>query len=138
MEMQSREITVVYVDAENVSARKWRKIRKSLSNISEKLHVRIYMRRNDSRTKRWRTICEQESGYCVKEIAVEGKAKRNKVDKVIISEMLSMKTDVVCIVSSDHGYGNSVEECKRKGSRVYGFGSGKKLARHCNDYYFIT
>ena len=137
MEMQNGTKTIVYVDAENISVNYWNKILESLSEIPGTPYIRIYRRREDLCTRSWREVCERESEFRIKEIAVEGKAKKNKIDKVIISEMLSMNTDVICIVSSDHGYGNCVEECKKKGSVVYGFGSGKRLAKHCNRYFRI-
>ena len=132
---------IVFVDSENVSKRFWRKIFHLASENEERWEFRIYRREHDLGTMGWSQIVKNEVWEAprikIKEIRIAGKASKQKVDKIIISEMLLMRMDCAWIISSDHGYGKCLDLLREKKVAIKGMGNGEKFGRHCDLYLHL-
>lgn len=88
----------------------------------------------DTRTKSW---SDQAKDLGIEDIRLCGNPEKDKVDKKIQKDVKkeienNKLVDVVCIVTSDKGYTETVRELRRQGKRVVGIGE-KKAPKELRD-----
>ena len=119
--MKKRKKVAVYIDGENISARKLDKINAIFEREGQLISANVYRRKNDKFTKRWHNIGRRRES--MKEISINGTSQRDKIDKRIIRDINrdirnNSDIDVVILFSSDHGYAQTVEKIAGRGKEV--------------------
>lgn len=141
--MRRKKNTAVYIDGENVSARKSNIIFEKLGCCGELDYVKVYGRANDRRTKRWSLVALKN--YLMEDIRLSGKPRKNKIDYQIIADIkkdmyLHRNVDIFAIVSADHEYSQVIKELREQGKRVIVLGGEKTsqaLVDSCNQFICI-
>ncbi len=123
--MYRKKNMAVYIDGENVSFRSYREISKKVGLQGVCDYAKVYGRQKDKRTKGWTELAKQSKGEEIelKDIRLFGPPEKDKVDKKIKKDIKNdisknKSIDVVCLVSSDKGFKDVIEECRKKGKRV--------------------
>lgn len=116
--MYRKRNTAVFIDGENVPAKKAVAIMKAAKKRGVIDTVKVYGLQKDQRTKKWSEVALTIEG--MKDIRLRGGPARNKVDKKIMKDTIhdikaAPNVDVVIIVSSDHGYVKNVRELRAMG-----------------------
>ena len=139
---EMKKNTLLLIDAENVSHKKADVIMRwvKLQGVIDK--GKVYGRQKDLHTKGW---SEKSRKYGLEDIRLYGPPQKDKVDKKIqkdarreISEHRNL--DIVCLVTSDSGYVNMVNELRSRGKRVVVIGeekASKVLRKSCNQFIEI-
>ena len=81
--MKKRKKVAVYIDGENISARKLDKINAIFEREGQLISASVYRRKNDKFTKRWHNISRRRKS--INEISLHGTPQRDKIDKRIVS-----------------------------------------------------
>lgn len=115
----------VYIDGENISHRRYEEIKKKVGQQGVCDSAKVYGRQKDERTKGWTERAKQSKGDKIelKDIRLFGPPEKNKVDNKIKKDIkkdisINKSIDVVCLVSSDKGFKDVIEDCRKKGKRV--------------------
>ncbi len=139
---RKKKNVAVYIDAENISARKLDVINTICEREGKLISINVYRRKNDKYTKEWRNVSNKRK--TMNEIMICGKPRKDKVDKKIIMDMgkdLSNNTDIdtVILFSSDHGYAEIVKEIAKNGKEVIVAGKNlsERLKTAAGVYYEI-
>lgn len=93
--------TMIFIDAESISANHCSKIIGQGKSVGELYEARYYALQNDSWTEAWRSVAKQ---YSIKPILLYGKPEPNKVDCKIIKDIKyilekNKSIDIYCIAS---------------------------------------
>lgn len=112
--------TMVFIDAESVSANCCPGIVGQCKNIGEIFEIRYYARQNDSYTTAWKNVAKQ---YSIKPILMCGQADHNKIDNKIIKDIkVTLETnkaiDIFCIASRDGDFSEVAEYIRSRKKRV--------------------
>ncbi len=121
MKQKKKKRVVVYIDAENISAKKVDEITAISQREGKMISTKVYRRKDDKYTKNWCNV--RMKSELMKEIQLSGYPEKDKIDKRIIKDMKKdlMKNDsidVVILVSSDHGYAETVKKITKTGKEV--------------------
>ncbi|MCQ2524113.1 MAG: NYN domain-containing protein [Lachnospiraceae bacterium] len=109
----------LFIDGENIPARCYEKVMAVARKKGCVLIQRVFRRRNDPCTKKWDKAVANYKELKIQ--CIEGKACKNKIDKVIISQIKdllyksSKALDIIIVVTNDHGYSNIIEEIRSMG-----------------------
>ena len=100
--------------------------------------IAVYILNSQTCTKGWK---QKKVGFTIKKIS--GGPKKNKIDNIIKNEIRDkIKTDaknkIFCIVTSDGGFQDIVNELKIKQIKVIGIGEEKtpKQLREAYDFFY--
>ena len=83
--MKKRKKVAVYIDGENISARKLDKINAIFEREGQLISASVYRRKNDKFTKRWHNISRRRKS--INEISLHGTPQRDKIDKRIVRDI---------------------------------------------------
>lgn len=134
--------TLLLIDAENVSHKKVDVIMRcvELQGVMDK--GKVYGRQKDPHIKGWAKTTRE---YGLEDIRLSGPPQKDKVDKKIqkdarreISEHKNL--DIVCLVTSDSGYVDTVDALRSRGKRVVVMGEKKAseaLRKSCSQFIEI-
>lgn len=133
---------LLLIDAENVSHKKAGVIMRCVELQGVIDMAKVYGRQKDSHIKRW---SEKSREYGLEDIRLCGPPQKDKVDKEIQKdarrEIYEHKNlDIVCLVTSDSGYANTVDEIRSQGKRVVVIGEKKAsevLRKSCSKFIEI-
>ena len=133
---------MVFVDGENVPAKYYDQVRSRVEWLVDHHQAKVYARQKDGATQRWHEV-SLESG--IKEIRLFGGPAKNKVDKKIIKDMKAFvgkcvpSETTLFLVASDTDYAATVQELRKTGVKVIGFGEAKssKRLRDAYDKFFV-
>lgn len=122
----------VYIDAENISARNYEKIRAFLGNIGAHGRVTAYALQKDGPTKNWHTQALKYEELQEKRLC--GTPQKNKCDKKIIKDMTQAteqlpRSVIMVLVTSDSDFLPAVRKCRRQGFLIVGIGEKKTPER---------
>lgn len=138
--MYKKRNTAVFIDGENVPAKKAVAIIKAAKKRGVIDTVKVYGLQRDQATQKWSEVASNTEG--MKDIRLCGGPARNKVDKKIKKDTIhdvkaAPNVDIVIIVSSDHGYVENIRELRLMGKRVVVIGEAKapkSLRQSCNEF----
>lgn len=139
---QKKKNMSLFIDGENISFRKAERIMEIVQKEGELYSSRVYGLQNDKRTKKWTAKAKELN---MKDIRLYGGPAKDKVDKKLQKDILKeiqkeKNVDIICIVSSDHGYVSAIELAKKYKKRVIGLGeknTSVKLREVCNKFIEI-
>ncbi len=119
--MKKKKKMMLFIDGENVSAKKYPKIVNAVKKVGEIDDSRVYGLQKDTRTKKWSDKAKKDN--LLKDIRLCGGPSKNKVDNKIkkdVNKTLNnnKNIDIVVIVSSDGGYADVVESAKKLQKKV--------------------
>ena len=117
----------LFIDGENISHTKVKKIMKAAEKEGELFSARVYGLQKDPHTKAW---TDEAKEYGIKDIRLSGGPEKDKADKKIQKdtnrEIVNAKNvDIVCIATSDKGFTDTVRDLREKGKKVVIIGEGK-------------
>lgn len=119
--MNKKRNTAVFIDGENITAKKAEKIMSVVRSKGVMDYAKVYGIQKDLSTRKWTEVaaCTDD----MKDIRLYGGAGHNKVDKKIKKDTIkaihnSPNIDIICIVASDHGYASNARELRAMGKRV--------------------
>lgn len=120
----------VFIDGENIGAQYVEEIIEKISKEFEIRKRKCYIRRNEGATVHWLEIKKK---YGINVLQIPGQPKKDKIDDKIkehVRQILSSnKSDVICIVASDGGYVDIVNEIKSSGKEAVIVGEEKTPER---------
>jgi len=112
--------TMVFIDAENISADHCPGIIGQSGSIGEVFEKRYYARQNDPSTAAWK---DQAKIHGIKPIIMSGEAEHNKIDNKIMKDIrhivnTNKSIDIFCIASRDGDYTAITQELRNLKKRV--------------------
>jgi hypothetical protein len=115
-----KQNTMVFIDAESVSADHCPRICGQCRSLGEINEIRYYARQNDPSTSAWK---DQAKAYDIKPILMYGEPERNKIDNKIIKDIrrilnTNKSIDIFCIASRDGDFSQIVQEIRGKKKRA--------------------
>ena len=115
--------TMIFIDAESVSADHCPRIIGQGKAVGEISEIRYYARQNDQTTAAWKDYAKR---YDIKPILMYGEAEHNKIDNKIIKDIRNIyrtnkSIDIFCIVSRDGDFTEIVNEMRGLKKRVVVF-----------------
>lgn len=118
--MVKKKNTMVFIDAENISADRCTRIIGQCAGIGEIYEIRYYARQNDPATAAWKSEAKK---YGIKAILMSGGPSHNKIDDKIVKDIhrvlgTNKSIDIFCIASRDGDFAGVVRELKEKHKRV--------------------
>ncbi len=118
----------VYIDAENISAKNYEKIRMLLGNIGAHGRVTAYALQKDGPTKNWHTQALKFEELQEKRLC--GTPQKNKCDKKIMKDMKQAteqlpRSVIMVLVTSDSDFLSVIKECRQRGFLIVGIGEKK-------------
>ena len=137
--MSKKKNLVAYIDTENISYRKVNVILGKIDMQGVKDEIKAYGLRKDPHTKKW---ADKARKHNLKDIRLVGARKKNMVDDKIKKDAKksiekNKSIDIVCIVSSDAGYVETIKEIRANGKRVVVIGeekAPKALRESCSEF----
>lgn len=125
----ARYTTYIFIDAENISASKYKQVREVVEEkfTERDVEYRAYYVKGHGNS--WEKM-ENDKNF--KKMPLPGRAGNNKVDNHIkkeIHDKIENEKAIIYLVSSDAGYKDIVNEIKKKRLKVYGIGE-KKTPEH--------
>lgn len=141
--MQKKRNTAIFIDGENIPAKKATSIMCEARKRGVIDSAKVYGLQNDKATRQWSYIAKTTAD--MKDIRLYGKPSKNKVDKKIKKDTIhdvseATNIDIVIIASSDHGYSDNIRQLRTMGKRVVVIGEAKapkKLRQACNEFVLI-
>lgn len=112
--------TMIFIDAESISANHCSKIIGQCKGVGEIYEARYYALQNDNSTVAWKSMAKQ---YSIKPILMYGAPEHNKIDNKIIKDIkriveTNKSIDIFCIASRDGDYCEIVEYLRKRKKRV--------------------
>lgn len=106
-----KQNTMVFIDAESVSADHCARIVGQCKKVGEIFEARYYSLQKDKSTAAWKEVANQ---YHIKPILMCGESAPNKIDNKIIKDIKNTlennkSIDIFCIVSRDGDYAKIAE-----------------------------
>ncbi len=128
----------VFFDGENVSAKKYKEVKKELERLGIADTSKVYGLQKDMHTKGWTEVSHNDSS--LEDIRLYGAPSKDKIDKKIkkdVRKSCSNKKniDIIVIVSSDGGYKDVVDEARKDKKKVVVIGekkTPKRLRKSCS------
>ena len=129
----------LFIDGENISHTKAKKIMKAVKKEGELFSAKVYGLQKDPHTKAW---TDEAKEYGIKDIRLSGGPEKDKADKKIQKdvnrEVINAKNvDIICIATSDKGFVEMVQNLREKGKRVVIIGEEKtpqELRNACSKF----
>lgn len=123
--------TVVFIDGENISAKKIDAILWVVNQVGVLDSARVYGLKNDRHTRGWTKRASEIDA--LEDVRLSGGAAKNKDDKRIKQDMLNVilekrNVDIFVLVSSDHGYAETIRELRQKGKKVVVLGKENNMS----------
>ncbi len=117
---EKKKNTMVFIDAESVSADKCPGIVGQSKSAGEIYEIRYYARQKDNSTVAWKDMAKQ---YGIKPILMAGEPQKNKIDNKIIKDIkhileTNKSIDVFCIATRDGDYKEIVEYIQQRKKRA--------------------
>ena len=130
--------TMVFIDAESISAERCPGIIGQCKSVGELFEVRYYARQKDPSTLAWK---EKANSYGIKPILMYGEAEHNKIDNKIIKDIRKIlannkSIDIFCIATKDGDYSSIVKEIRENKKRAVIFATkdtSKKLKQAASE-----
>ena len=118
--LMKKKKTMVFIDAESVSANHCQSIIGQCKNVGEIFEMRYYALQKDSSIAAWKKVAKQ---YSIKPILMFGQAAHNKIDNKIIKDIKNIlesnkSIDIICIASRDGDYSEVAEYIRSKKKKV--------------------
>ena len=115
-----KQNTMVFIDAESISADRCPRIIGQCQSVGEIFEIRYYARQIDPSTSAWK---DQAKAYDIKPILMYGEPERNKIDNKIIKDIrrilnTNKSIDIFCIASRDGDFSDIVQEIRSKRKRA--------------------
>ncbi len=112
--------TMIFIDAESVSADHCSGIMGQCNPVGEIFEVRYYARQNDPATLAWK---DKARAYNIKPILMYGEPAHNKIDNKIVKDIrrileTNKSIDIFCIASRDGDYAQIAQELRNRKKRV--------------------
>lgn len=141
-QINKKKNTALFIDGENISYKKADIIMKTARLQGILFSDRVYGLQKDNSTKGW---TDRAKEYGITDIRLFGNPEKDKVDRKIqkdaIREITQHKNiDIVCVVTSDRGYVETIQELRAQGKRVVVIGEDKapnELRNACNKFIEI-
>lgn len=141
--MQKKRNTAIFIDGENVPAKKADLILREAKKRGVIDFAKVYGLQKDMATRQWSAIAKNNDQ--IKDIRLCGGPSHNKVDRKIKSDTIrdvksASNVDIVIIVASDHGYTENIKKLRAMGKRVVVIGEAKApkiLRQACNEFVLI-
>lgn len=138
--MQKKKNTAIFIDGENISAKKADAIMREAKTRGVVYFAKVYGLQKDLATKGWSVVAKSTAD--MKDVRLFGNPSKNKVDKKIMKDTIhdvaaAPNVDIVIIASSDHGYTDNIRKLRNMGKRVVVIGEAKapqKLRQVCNEF----
>ena len=139
---QDFKTVAVFIDADNVPAKKIDFIINELANYGAVMVRKIYGNWKSDRLKGWEEVLLDYALAPVQQFDyTKGKNATDMTLTIDVMDMLySGKIDVFCIVSSDSDFTPLAMRVKTEGKQVIGFGrhsTSKALVAACNKFLFL-
>ena len=139
---QDFKTVAVFIDADNVPAKKIDFIINELANYGAVMVRKIYGNWKSDRLKGWEEVLLDSALAPVQQFDyTKGKNATDMALTIDVMDMLySGKIDVFCIVSSDSDFTPLAMRVKTGGKQVIGFGrhsTSKALVAACNKFLFL-
>ncbi|MDE6627539.1 MAG: NYN domain-containing protein [Lachnospiraceae bacterium] len=139
---EKKKNTLLLIDAENVSYKKADVIMGWVELQGVIAIGKVYGRQKDPHVKGW---FEKAREYDLEEIRLYGPPEKDKVDKKIQRDArreisVHKNLDIVCLVTSDSGYVDMIDELRSQGKRVVVIGEEKAseaLRKSCSQFIEI-
>ena len=133
----------MYIDGENVAATKAGQIMEIACRKGTLDFAKVYGLQKDKATKNWTEFALGNNR--VRDIRLYGGPAKDKVDRKIRKDTLndvkkSKNIDIVVLVSSDHGYVETMRKLRESGKHIVVIGEKKTpdaLRRVCNEFVQI-
>ena len=131
--------TLLLIDGENISYKKADAILKAARAQGVLYESKVYRRQKDSCTKGW----SEKAKECeIHDIRLFGDPMRDKIDKKLQKDARkevarNKSVDIVCFVTSDGGYADTIRELRSQRKRVVVIGEKKApevLRKACNRF----
>lgn len=115
-----KQNTMVFIDAESISADRCSRIVGQCQSVGEIFEMRYYARQNDPATVAWKG---QAKTYGIKPILICGEPEHNKIDNKIVKDIRKVMNtnksiDIFCIASRDGDYAQIAQEIRSRKKRV--------------------
>ncbi len=126
--MESKRNLALYIDGENISAKKGQTIIDIIKKEGNMDYGKVYHRQKDNSTVEWFTFTKTRNE--IKNIQLSEKPEKNKVDNKIKKDIRkdinnAPNIDIIVIASSDHDYIDIIEQVRKIGKRVIVIGEKK-------------
>jgi len=126
----------VLIDAENMSAKNWPRIRKHIQDLGTIATCKVFGNLIEERLAAWLKIAEDEALQPM--LQFSGPNACDISLTVSAMDLLhTSKLEGFCLVTSDGDFTPLVHRLRAAGMKVYGFGSAKSapgLAKACTDF----
>ncbi|MEQ1900037.1 MAG: NYN domain-containing protein [Devosia sp.] len=130
----------VLVDAENMAAKHWPRIRDRIAKLGTTTTCRVFGNLTEERLAGWLRIAQDEAIQPV--LQFSGANACDIAIAVSAMDLLhSAKFEGMCLVSSDGDFTSLVHRLRSAGLRVYGFGNTKSapsLKKACNEFVTVA
>jgi hypothetical protein len=130
----------VLIDADNVSARNWPRIRERIDGLGTVTSCRVFGDFSGSRLAAWMKIAREDALQAVMQFP--GPNASDIAIAVSAMDLLyGSKLEGMCIVSSDADFTPLVHRLRSAGLKVYGFGNTKSAAslkKACTEFMTTT
>lgn len=128
MKRNSKRNLALYIDGENIPAKKGLTIINSIKDEGNMTSGKVYHRQKDNSTANWNTFTKTKKD--IKNIQLSEKPEKNKVDNKIKKDILkdisnTPDIDIVVIASSDHGFTDTIKQVRNMGKQVIVIGEEK-------------
>lgn len=129
--MTRKKNLALYIDGENISAKKGQAIKKLVDKRGVIDYGKVYGLQKDNHTKAWTDFTKNVDN--MKDIRLYGKPQKNKVDDKIKKDIITdikakSNIDIVVLASSDHGYAEVIKQLRDAGKHVIVIGEEKTPA----------
>lgn len=126
--MESKRNLALYIDGENIPAKKGSTIIDIIKNKGNMDYGKVYHRQKDNSTANWNTFTKTRKD--IKNIQLSEKPEKNKVDNKIKKDILkdisnTPDIDIVVIASSDHGFTDIIKQVRNMEKQVIVIGEEK-------------
>ena len=140
--MKKKRNSAVYIDGENIPAKKAELIMKEICKRGVIDQAKVYGIQKDRSTRAWSGVAKEGD---LQDIRLYGGPAHNKVDQKIkkdiaLDERNVSNLDIVFLVTSDHGYAKKKKKMRRLGKRVVVIGEEKtplSLRSACSEFVEI-
>lgn len=139
----AKKRVAVFIDGENISHKKAKKIIEYANNLGSIELSRVYGVQNNPSDKCW---VKASNAVKIKHIRLAGGSKKNKVDKKMFEEILNEAkkkdhADIIAIATNDGDFAPTVQEVQNMGISVVMLGvksaMSDKIKNVCNSFVYL-
>ncbi|HWA20519.1 MAG TPA: NYN domain-containing protein [Devosia sp.] len=130
----------VLIDAENVGARNWPRIREHISTLGSIAVCKVFGNLTEERLAGWLKIANDEALQPVLQFS-GANACDIGITVAAMDLLYTSRLEGFCLVSSDGDFTSLVHRLRGAGLKVYGVGNSKsapRLGKACTDFVTVT